>query len=649
MKRGKGVIRTMRKAWLPLLAALLTLLAMPAFALGLGQITVKSQRGEPLLAEIAIVSSDPGELENLQARLASPETFARVGLEPPNSTVSGLRFTVALDPQGRPVIRVTSAEPVDESLLTFLLEVDWGQGRLVREYSALLDAPRTVSAPAQPPIEAPSVAPSNTIVRQPEAPPAEPAAADAVPAPEAGPATPVAAEPPAEAPAPSTAIPPTPASPSAEPERRAQPVAAAPGDYGPVQVGDTLGKIARSVDADGHSLDQVMLALLRANPDAFIKGNVNLIKAGAVLRIPNGSELSEYSAKEARAIVHEQIGQWREMRKPVEQPAAIADTAAAGDEAGNEAGTGTADASRTADARLEIVPPSDDDARQAGTRSGIQADGEGDMLQELQQTKETLAARDAEVQELKTRVAELEKLQSDQQQLIALKDGKLAETQQALAARQAEQARQAQEASGSFWPWAIGGLVIGLALAWLWMRMRAQRKPATIGRPLFDASSLAASVPKKPSPPAAPKPQPPAATGAMPTWHSGPASGPATPVRPAADSGTAAQPQPMPMPTPSPASVPSPTPAPAPAPAPVAPTPAPAPSPSPSPEPVATPAPEGSASIESASADHDRIELARAYIDLGDVDTARGLLQEVADNGDAAARGEASRLLRDLA
>src|SRR5690606_23931941 len=139
-------------------------------------------------------------------------------------------------------------------------------------------------------------------VRQPEAPPAEPAAADAAPAPapEAGPATPVAAEPPAEAPAPSTAIPPTPASPSAEPERRAQPVAAAPGDYGPVQVGDTLGKIARSVDADGHSLDQVMLALLRANPDAFIKGNVNLIKAGAVLRIPNGSELSEYSAKEAR-------------------------------------------------------------------------------------------------------------------------------------------------------------------------------------------------------------------------------------------------------------------------------------------------------------------------------------------------------------
>src|SRR5690606_31346372 len=124
-------------------------------------------------------------------------------------------------------------------------------------------------------------------------------------------------------PAPSTAIEPTPA-PASESVPRARPVAATPGDYGPVQIGDTLGEIARSIDADGHSLDQVMLALLRANPDAFIKGNINLVKAGAVLRIPDGSELSEYTAREARAIVHQQIGQWREMRKASEQPAAVA-------------------------------------------------------------------------------------------------------------------------------------------------------------------------------------------------------------------------------------------------------------------------------------------------------------------------------------
>lgn len=606
MNRGKGVTRTLHKAWLPLLAVLLTVLAMPAFALGLGQLTVKSQRGEPLLAEIAIVSNDPGELENLQVRLASPETFARVGLEPPSGTVTGLQFSVALDPQGRPVIRVTSAAPVDESLLTFLLEVDWGQGRLVREYSALLDAPRTVSAPAQPPIEAPVAAPTNAIVREPAAqPPA------AVPEPQPAPE---AAQPASEAPPPSNAIEPTPApAPAVEAEQRAQPVAATPGEYGPVKVGDTLGKIARSVDAEGHSLDQVMLALLRANPEAFIKGNVNLVKSGAVLRMPNASELSQYNAREARAIVHEQIGQWREMRKPASQPAAVA--AAGATEADGTADDAAAKA-RTADARLEIVPPSGKDARQAGTRSGIQAGGEGDMLQELQQTKETLAARDAEVQDLKTRVAELEKLQADQQQLIALKDNKLAETQQALAARQAEAGTQAQQAApaqdtASVWPWAIGALLVVALLAWLLMR----RRSAEPKRPAFDASRLAAGIP---SPVATTRPEAAAASpvsvdadaAGSPTWHAGGA--------------------PAPVATPATAHVePAPAPAPASAPAPAA---------DEAVAEVAEPAPIG----------HDRIELARAYIELGDVDTARGLLQEVADGGDAAARGEAARLLREL-
>lgn len=238
------------------------------------------------------------------------------------------------------------------------------------------------------------------------------------------------------------------------------------------------------------------------------------------------------------------------------------------------------------------------------------------MLQELQQTRETLAARDAEVQELKTRVAELEKLQQDQQQLISLKDGKLAETQQALAARQAEQTRQAPDGAVSFWPWAIGGLVIGLVLAWLWMRTR--RKPTTIGRPLFDASRLAASVPQKP---ASAEPEPPAAPspGAMPTWHSGPASSPAQPATEPAAAGFPPQP-------PVPASTPA----------------------APSPAPAVAPSGESVDSSGPASSGHDRIELARAYVDLGDVDTARSLLQEVADSGDAAARGEASRLLRDL-
>src|SRR5690606_10469746 len=152
------------------LALALALASSSAAALGLGQLELKSKLGEPLVAEIQIISNDPGELERLRARLASPETFARVGLQPPQGVVANLQFVSALDARGRPVIRVTSSEPIQQPLLTFLVEVDWGQGRLVREYSALLDTPQTVSAPLQPPIAAPEVAPSHTIVR--ESPPA---------------------------------------------------------------------------------------------------------------------------------------------------------------------------------------------------------------------------------------------------------------------------------------------------------------------------------------------------------------------------------------------------------------------------------------------------------------------------------------------
>src|SRR5690554_1362775 len=169
-----------RFAWFLALA----LLAGPAFALGLGQIQVRSQYGEPLLAEIPIVSSDPAELRQLQARLASPETFARIGLQPPQGLVQDLQFNVALDAAGRPVIRVTSAEPVEQPLLTFLIEADWGQGRLVREYSALVDAPDTIAAPAQPPIRAPEVDTGDRIVRPASAPVGQ-APAEAEPAPPA--------------------------------------------------------------------------------------------------------------------------------------------------------------------------------------------------------------------------------------------------------------------------------------------------------------------------------------------------------------------------------------------------------------------------------------------------------------------------------
>jgi pilus assembly protein FimV len=613
---GVGVSNRLPIAFSIVLATILALLAGPAAALGLGQIQVKSQPGQPLLAEIPIISSDPAELQGLEVRLAPPETFERVGLQPPTGDVSALRFEPALDARGQPVIRVTSAVPLQQPLLTFLVEVNSNGIRLVREVSALLEAPRTVAAPMQPPIQAPAVAPSNTIVRPVEA----PVATTPLPAP-----APTGV--PAPTPAPLTAIPPPPAVIPAAPAAVAAPAPAiaAAAEYGPVRQGQTLSQIAGQLDtAPGYTLDQTMLALLRTNPEAFIGDDINRLKRGAVLRIPQAAELSRYSASQAAVVVREQIANWREARRPTPQPAAVAGTASTTAASTPSPGRPSP---RVTDARLEIVPPSASNGRRAGTRSGIDAGGEGDMLrQQLQETKETLAARDAEVQELKTRVADLEKLQQQQQQLLTMKNSELAAAQQNLAktnqAATAPVATQAQQSvpshpepgsRASIWLW--GGIaLIAMALLGWWLSSRRRSSAPPVTR-LFDTAALAASVPTNeavvvddiavaddggysaqdveveeeammPEPASAPVSAVSAAWGgistAEPTWHAGVPAATSTPV--AADAINASQ----------------------------------------------------------------QLELARAYLDMGDDKAARELLRDVLDGRDPAARAEAARLLRDL-
>jgi pilus assembly protein FimV len=614
---GVGVSNRLPIAYSIVLATILALLAGPAAALGLGQIQVKSQPGQPLLAEIPIISSDPAELQGLEVRLAPPETFERVGLQPPTDDVSALHFEPALDARGKPVIRVTSAVPLQQPLLTFLVEVNSNGIRLVREVSALLEAPRTVAAPMQPPIQAPVVAPSNTIVRPVEAPVATAPLAAPVPTPTP---TPTPVVPPARPSA--TAIPPPPAA-SPAPVAVTAPASAiaAAAEYGPVRQGQTLSQIAGQLDtAPGYSLDQTMLALLRTNPDAFIGEDINRLKQGAVLRIPHADELSRYSASQAAAVVREQVANWREARRPTPQPAAVAGTPTT--PVPQTAATNKP-APRVTDARLEIVPPSASNGRRAGTRSGIDAGGEGDMLrQQLQETKETLAARDAEVQELKTRVADLEKLQQQQQQLLTMKNSELAAAQQNLAkTNQAAAPVQAQQpvpaspeppSRAPIWLW--GGIaLIAVALLGWWLSNRRRSAPPVTR--LFDTAALAASVPTTEAvvvdditvaddgvyaaqdvevdeeamtsePASTPVSAVSAAWGgistAEPTWHAGVPAATATPV--AADAINASQ----------------------------------------------------------------QLELARAYLDMGDDKAARELLRDVLDGRDPAARAEAARLLRDL-
>lgn len=577
----------------------LCLLAVPALALGLGQIEVKSRPGEPLLAEIPIISSDPSELQGLSARLAPPETFRRIGLEPPQGLVSGLRFEPALDAAGKPVIRVTSTAPVEQPALTFLLEVDWGQGRLVREYVAQVQGPDSLPAQVVAPVQAPATTPEGLIERpavatptdaEREPPAAETATADATQAPPAD-AAPVAPSPAQAAPA----VMPTP---------QPQPAPTASGDYA-VQRGDTLSEIARDLPGtNGYTLDQAMLALLATNPDAFIDGNINRLRAGAVLRVPSQDELSRHGVAQAAGIVREQVAEWRASRQPPAQP--VAATADAGGDGGAEP--------RVADARLEIAPPRASQGAQAGTQSGASAGGEGEMLrQELQETKESLAARDAEVAELKARVAELEQLQKQQQDLIALKDDALASAQQRLAQPGAAQPAATDPAAASMaasplW-WILPAALLLGGLAWWVARRRRVATAAPVAKvntrvsDAFAASKAGKDTGKSREAGGKPEPAPP-----TPQW--------------------VGKQQPAAAPSVAPAAAPA--------------------SGKPTWVSDATASAETIAPLNQAPAGRDRIELARAYVELGDRATARTLLQEVIDGGDPNASEEAQRALQQL-
>lgn len=275
--------------------ALVLMLSSEVWALGLGEIRLESALNEPLRAEIELLSATPEELANLNIRLAAAETFERYGLDRP-VYLQNIQFQVVRS--GRVdgnVVELRSVEPMTEPFLTFLVEASWTRGRLLREYTVLLDPP--TFAPAAASQAAPAVSA-----------PARSAPADSGRIERAAPAP--------RAPQPATTQP-----------RRQSTVddspydTAAAGDYD-VQRGDTLWRIAQSVRPDNRlSMNQVMVAIFEANRASF-GGNINLLQAGSRLRIPSADEIFRISRGDALSEVQRQNVAWGSGTTP----AAVAET-----------------------------------------------------------------------------------------------------------------------------------------------------------------------------------------------------------------------------------------------------------------------------------------------------------------------------------
>jgi pilus assembly protein FimV len=424
--------------------AVVLLLALPsaAFALGLGDIRLNSPLNAPLNADIELIDIAPDEANTVQAQLASRDTFASYGLDWAGY-LSGVTVKTERASDGRQVIHVRSNDPISDPFVTLLIEVNWSHGHLVREYTMLLDPPVYTpgqSSVASAPVTAPSTgaaARAGTIERAPEtaaapppapapaataaAAPAEAATAAAVTAAAAAVAgetasgstsanetasnamptgaTPATAPPatatasaagpaesaaPVEAPAPTEALP--------RPSRSAPAPSAAASEEGThvVTRGETLSGIASGVAGAGTASARTrsyMLAIYQANPRAFDQ-NMNLLRAGAVLRIPDAAAAANVSPGEASAEIRRQYAAWR-------------------------GATGTAPAGGSEQpGRLRLVTPSQGAA--AGTSPGSQ---------------------NAEVSELQGRVHELQAQLEEQKRLVEMKNADLARLQAQLAAK----------------------------------------------------------------------------------------------------------------------------------------------------------------------------------------------------------------------
>ena len=368
-----------------------------ADAAGLGKITVLSGLGQPLRAEIELNASR-AELAGMSARLAPQSAFREAGIDYATALYD-LRFTIEKRSNGTPVLKISSAKPVNDPFMDFLIELNWPAGPIVREYTFLLDPPEVAARAAARPVST-----------------AEARVVETAGGPAAAPMAPVRSE----APKAATVTP------------RAVTESKKSGESGThlVQQGETLRKIAGETKHEGVSLDQMLVGLFKKNPDAFIGDNINRLKAGAILNVPDKATVAAVPEAEARKVYVTQAGDWNAYRQKL-AATAVKGQAKQDDAAQTAAGKITArveEKASPAEQAKDQVKVSRAETAAKGAEGGRPAAA----------VEEDLIAKDKALKEAQDRLMILEKNVAELQKLVDMKTQRLAELQQQASGKKEE-------------------------------------------------------------------------------------------------------------------------------------------------------------------------------------------------------------------
>lgn len=403
-------------------------------ALGLGKLELQSALNQPFKARVELLSATADELDSLKVSLADQEAFDRAGIQRP-FLLTNLRFRVQETEKGPDYIRIYSNETIREPFLNFLLEINWSKGRLFREYTVLLDPPtytvpgskkKAVLHPRTPIVEIDSddhqvvydldyKPESKTRVSQP-----------------------------------------APVTPSYEPQGYEPPSSyaasltinyAGSGDYGPAVTGDTLWSIARVARPDSSiSIQQMMLAIINANPEAFIENNINGLKRGAILQIPDATEVDSLDQSDALAQVISQHALWDEYKGHIassvsQQAESGAAYTGVSEEPGDvEQEPSVTDAEDGGEAELRLISETEQGSGSDQSTAGASGADVDALNNELALANESIEALFLENAELKDKLIETEGIIDDLKRLIVLKEDELAAMQEQIMIAAAEQA-----------------------------------------------------------------------------------------------------------------------------------------------------------------------------------------------------------------